>query len=242
MVRIYKASAGKKSVLSDPYIQLCRKGRPESDAGRAVETSRKVLRGGRVEPLRPLRGPGRVAVGASCCAPWSGACILRPRPCREAATTGAISEGRTSVVNRRKGDYDAGKDSLPYLIRRRRRSILPPLKGSVWTTVPLEGKPLRSRVKPPLLGEVAAEGRRRGGTSPQPGTLRATKNKRRGQDPALQHPKTPCHPTRPRGNHHCRRAAYMRPLRPTATSKANHIVPALRGMETRRQHRAFTAR
>ncbi len=162
MVRIYKASAGKKSVLSDPYIQLCRKGRPESDAGRAVETSRKVLRGGRVEPLRPLRGPGRVAVGASCCAPWSGACILRPRPCREAATTGAISEGRTSVVNRRKGDYDAGKDRSPYHIRRRRRSILPPLKGSVWTTVPLEGKPLRSRVKPPLLGEVAAEGRRKG--------------------------------------------------------------------------------
>ena len=112
--------------------------------------------------LRLRRILGRVAVGASCCAPWRGACILRPRPCREAATTGAISEGRTSVVNRRKGDYDAGKDRSPYHIRRRRRSILPPLKGSVWTTVPLEGKPLRSRVKPPLLGEVAAEGRRKG--------------------------------------------------------------------------------
>mgnify|MGYP003371921144 CR=1 FL=1 len=81
--------------------------------------------------LRLRRILGRVAVGASCCAPWSGACILRPRPCREAATTGAMSEGRTSVVNRRKGDYDAGKDSLPYHIRRRRRSTPQPLEGNL---------------------------------------------------------------------------------------------------------------
>ena len=86
------------------------------------------------EPLRPLCVLGRVAVRASCCAPWHGACILRPLPCREAATTGAISEGRTSVFNRRKGDYDAGKDSLPYHIRRRRRSTPQPLKGRLCST------------------------------------------------------------------------------------------------------------
>ena len=98
-------------------------------------------------PLRPLRGLGRVAVGASCCAPWRGACILRPLPCREAATTGAISEGRTSVLNRRKGDYDAGKDSLPYLIRRRRRSTPQPLRGEALLYCPL---------KAPLPGELDA--------------------------------------------------------------------------------------
>ena len=94
-------------------------------------------------PLRPLRGPGRVAVGASCCAPWSGACILRPLPCREAATTGAMSEGRTSVFNRRKGDYDAGKDSLPYLIRRRRRSTPQPLRGEPLTGGRVKASPCR---------------------------------------------------------------------------------------------------
>ncbi len=91
--------------------------------------------GGMLPPLRlPYGRHPRVAVPASCCAPWYGACILRPLPCREAATTGAISEGRTSVLNRRKGDYDAGKDSLPYHIRRRRRSTPQPLKGRLCST------------------------------------------------------------------------------------------------------------
>ena len=101
-----------------------------------------------------------------------------------------------------------------------------PWEGSLWTTVPLEGKPLKSRVKAsPFRGGVCEAD---GGVLHIPVTRNLTGNEnaaRRGQDPALQHPKTPCHPTRPRGNHHCRRAAYMRPLRSAATSKINHIVP-----------------
>ena len=78
----------------------------------------------------------------------SGACILRPLPCREAVTTGAMSEGRTSVFCRRKGGYEAGKDCLPYHIRRRRRSTPQPLKGEAFPLLP---------AKAPLLGELAAK-------------------------------------------------------------------------------------
>ena len=68
----------------------------------AAGTFRKVRCGRIVKPLRPLHGLGRVAVDASCCAPWSGACILRPLP---------LAPSRC--------------------IRRRRRSTPQPLKGSL---------------------------------------------------------------------------------------------------------------
>ena len=78
-------------------------------------------------------------------------CVLRPLRCREAAKTGAVSEGRSYAFYRRTGDNERSDGRLPsekQLFRRRRAlDSAAPCRGAFQPAV---------SQKPPLQGEVDA--------------------------------------------------------------------------------------
>ena len=79
------------------------------------------------------------------------ACILRPLRCREAAKTGAVSEGRSYAFYRRTGDNERSDGRLPY-----EKQLSPP-QAALDSAAPYRGA-FRAAVpqKPPLQGEVDA--------------------------------------------------------------------------------------
>ena len=93
-------------------------------------------------------------------------CVLRPLRCREAAKTGAVSEGRSYAFYRRTGDNERSDGRLPYekqLFRRRRRSTLQPLAGEPFRrqspkSLPCKGRWMRRKAQPE--GCIAALRRR----------------------------------------------------------------------------------
>ena len=78
-------------------------------------------------------------------------CVLRPLRCREAAKTGAMSEGRSYVFYRRTGDNEKSDGCLP-----REKQLFPP-QAALGSAAPCRGA-FQTAVsqKPPLQGEVAA--------------------------------------------------------------------------------------
>ena len=141
-----------------------------------------------------LRQPGR-ALARSCAAPLSrltptlpvcGArialrvlkhtCVLRPLRCREAAKTGAVSEGRSYAFYRRTGDNERSDGRLPY-----EETAFSATGGA--------------RLRSPLQGSLS------GGSSPKASPARgggcAARRRRRGALPLcdgniLQPPAGPC--------------------------------------------------
>ena len=78
-------------------------------------------------------------------------CVLRPLRCREAAKTGAVSEGRSYAFYRRTGDNERSDGRLPY-----EKQLSPP-QAALDSAAPYRGA-FRAAVtpKPPLQGEVDA--------------------------------------------------------------------------------------